>query len=195
MWVIFAGPLTNLIFTLISIPIIAIAFTGFDTSQEITLKSLTWLQYLSIVSFIFNIGMFIFNLLPIYPMDGGRILRALLEHWNVKNHRILSIRITQITTIVLLPILIMNGFIIGSMVCILFFFMSWLEIRTLKREIAEHELAKLVADCFKDGKIDHDELNIKVSEYKDKLKRGILWKETDYKQKHVRYGYESEKDT
>ncbi len=72
LWSIAAGPLVNVaLFPILS----GLAFLG---------RSLGWAQatpnayaWLVAVSWI-NVGLLIFNILPIYPLDGGQILRALL---------------------------------------------------------------------------------------------------------------------
>jgi Zn-dependent protease len=72
LWSIAAGPLVNVAL----IPVLMI-FVGLD-------RSLGWAQSMPnahlILRSIFyvNAGLLIFNLLPIYPLDGGQILRALL---------------------------------------------------------------------------------------------------------------------
>jgi Zn-dependent protease len=72
LWSIAAGPLVNVAF----IPVFMSALWGaraaslFATSPDIfhLLRSVAWI----------NLGLLIFNILPIYPLDGGQILRSLL---------------------------------------------------------------------------------------------------------------------
>jgi Zn-dependent protease/CBS domain-containing protein len=73
LFVAIAGPLINLAIALILIIVLLIA--GFNFSSVFSL------QYLNSVAFlpallIVNIALFLFNLVPAFPMDGGRLLRA-----------------------------------------------------------------------------------------------------------------------
>ena len=45
-------------------------------SVSLGLPDRFWIQVISL-----NLGLLLFNLLPVFPMDGGRILRALLSGW------------------------------------------------------------------------------------------------------------------
>lgn len=74
-----AGPLVNLLIVLFLYFIIPIQdlmdqniTESFETMSNFTLKN--FLFYL----FIVNIALILFNIIPAFPMDGGRILRALL---------------------------------------------------------------------------------------------------------------------
>lgn len=67
LWTVAAGPLVNVV---LCVPLAALAF--FYDSGSADLNRLFW--YL----FLINIFLLIFNILPIYPMDGGQILRSLL---------------------------------------------------------------------------------------------------------------------
>lgn len=78
MWVAFAGPVTNLMLAAVS----ALAFkvllmTGllYDPSLSFLTKPLALMIEASVV---INVGLAIFNILPIPPLDGGRILAGLL---------------------------------------------------------------------------------------------------------------------
>jgi Zn-dependent protease/DNA-directed RNA polymerase subunit RPC12/RpoP len=78
LWAIAAGPLVNVALAPILLMIIAAAgslnwsiFFG-DVDAGSNLSNFLW-QVLRI-----DVGLFLFNILPIYPLDGGQILRSLL---------------------------------------------------------------------------------------------------------------------
>lgn len=66
------GPLVNLVIALLLALTMAlrVSWDGFDNVSNMGL-----MQQLLFV----NIALFLFNLLPVYPMDGGRILRSILS--------------------------------------------------------------------------------------------------------------------
>jgi len=86
LFVTIAGPLVNAVFAiLLSIPILMIDIT---TVPE-------WLSISIIICWWINMLLFVFNLLPCFPLDGGRIFRALLNlYWGDK------IRATRVAVIV-----------------------------------------------------------------------------------------------
>lgn len=71
LWSIAAGPLVNVVLVPICIAILLLGRTlGWTQSPDVA-------QFLSYLVTI-NIGLLIFNLIPVYPLDGGQILRSLL---------------------------------------------------------------------------------------------------------------------
>jgi len=66
----FAGPLVNLV--------IATALFLAGAWQENQAEPLTLAGFLEMLLLI-NVGLFLFNLLPAFPMDGGRIFKAMLQ--------------------------------------------------------------------------------------------------------------------
>jgi len=71
LWSIAAGPLVNLAL----MPVLALAWVALRRTSGSSPSDLTelvmWLNWINIV-------LFLFNVLPIYPLDGGKILRSLL---------------------------------------------------------------------------------------------------------------------
>jgi Zn-dependent protease len=72
LWTIAAGPLVNVALW----PILMVALWGVNTSG--IGERLPDLQRLLIMLWLINRGLLLFNVLPIYPLDGGQILRSLL---------------------------------------------------------------------------------------------------------------------
>lgn len=65
-----AGPLTNLIIAFVAFGVLSL--TGVDTSGGSTL-----LSQILITTVMVNLGFFIFNMIPLPPLDGSRVLYAL----------------------------------------------------------------------------------------------------------------------
>ena len=98
LWSITAGPLVNVIlFPILS----ALLFLGGRFLQGEIIPD--WFQFLNVV-WIMNLILLVFNLLPIYPLDGGQILRSLL--WFVFG-RARSLMIAFLGIIAFIPILIL----------------------------------------------------------------------------------------
>lgn len=76
-WITIAGPLVNLVIAALSFT--AIAVTGISLFfSDVLLGATSWTNVLMFV-FTANLSLFLFNLLPAFPMDGGRILRSVLS--------------------------------------------------------------------------------------------------------------------
>jgi Zn-dependent protease len=89
LWSIAAGPLVNLLLVPVTIGLAAVGqISGWDSDLE---------RFLNVISVI-NLGLLIFNLLPIYPLDGGQILQALL--WFMIG-RVKSLMVASIVGLVL----------------------------------------------------------------------------------------------
>ncbi|HVX62335.1 MAG TPA: site-2 protease family protein [Pirellulales bacterium] len=72
LWSIVAGPLVNVLLVPVTIGLYALA-----CYLELDLRSADAVQFLYNIAMI-NFGLLVFNLLPIYPLDGGQILQSLL---------------------------------------------------------------------------------------------------------------------
>lgn len=70
LWSIAAGPLVNVAL----LPVTWLLLSSQETATWATRDSVHLFQAL----FYINLGLLLFNLLPVYPLDGGQILRALL---------------------------------------------------------------------------------------------------------------------
>jgi Zn-dependent protease len=72
LWSITAGPLVNVTLLPVFLVVITISVAGHWAQLHPDVYNL------SMAIFVINLGLLIFNLLPIYPLDGGQILRGLL---------------------------------------------------------------------------------------------------------------------
>lgn len=94
-----AGPLVNLIIAALTYLIFVIKGIGWiqpDVDFWSTINS--WIGFLHLV-LIINLASFVINLFPILPMDGGRILRALLS---MKTDRKNASRMTRVVSLLLI---------------------------------------------------------------------------------------------
>lgn len=73
LWVALAGPAVNVVIAAILFAYILITNT-FEPIMNLTISTGSFIERLMVV----NLWLVIFNLIPAFPMDGGRVLRALL---------------------------------------------------------------------------------------------------------------------
>jgi Zn-dependent protease len=76
LWSLAAGPLVNVAL----LPLTLIAY-GVAESQGWAHSAPDLYQFIFTVTFYINLGLLAFNILPIYPLDGGQILRSLLWYF------------------------------------------------------------------------------------------------------------------
>ncbi|MBI4473297.1 MAG: site-2 protease family protein [Acidobacteria bacterium] len=87
-WMAIAGPIASVV---IGLFFLSVAFVAgwrpyeLETPPEPLWAAMTWLGYI-------NIALAIFNMIPGYPLDGGRVLRAIV--WRITGDMVRSTRIT-----------------------------------------------------------------------------------------------------
>lgn len=99
LWTIAAGPLVNVALVPVTVGAVFAALAAWPAAQGSDL-----LHYLATIAYM-NAGLLLFNLLPIYPLDGGQILQSIL--WFLVG-RVWSLRIVSVL-----------GMVVGLMVGVL----------------------------------------------------------------------------
>lgn len=132
LWSIAAGPLVNVVF----IPLLMLAQlvavqAGLPFAAPDVFRLIRMVGYI-------NIGILIFNLMPVYPLDGGQILRSLL--WFVFG-RITSLRIASVIGLIGGALFVLWAALQGSLwlTLLAFFLMSqavagWRQAQALQQQ-------------------------------------------------------------
>lgn len=127
-----AGPLMNMLLAFLCVAAYVGVFTLFSTASQDAEKIL-WLQTFSALFFslaVVNLVLIVFNLLPVYPLDGGNILHAAME-WMFGRTR--ADRITLIVGIPILALLILFGLFTRDFVLLAFCILIAISISALNR--------------------------------------------------------------
>jgi Zn-dependent protease len=142
-WIALAGPLVNLLLALLMVPIIwgssghqltDILQFLLDPGGNVVIYDVATWQYLLVVFFVLNALLAIFNLIPAFPLDGGRILRAILStRWS----RLQATRLAALVGMGCAVVLFAVGYHIGDLIFAvgsgLIFILAWAELRVQQR--------------------------------------------------------------
>lgn len=101
----FAGPAVNVVIS--TVLGVLIFFMGWNFFPAISTPSFKSIELFSVMLFWINIMLVVFNLIPAFPMDGGRVLRAVLSY---KWSRLKSTQIAVVSGQFIAGILILLGF-------------------------------------------------------------------------------------
>lgn len=128
-----AGPAVNIVLAVV-LSVITVIFGNFDLSF-IGEKAFVFDSWTELVKYLIlmNVALFVFNLIPAFPMDGGRVLRALLSMWigRLKGTRIAA-GVGQFLAIVFSGIGIYYGHIILAFIGVFIFVAAATEARQVK---------------------------------------------------------------
>jgi Zn-dependent protease len=107
-----AGPFTNLVLACVS----AVTLRLMDFSANLPLGFYDWPEKAAYTFMVINLGYFVFNMLPLPPLDGSRLLYAVAPEWLQKvmyQIESMGIMFTLVILFVLLPVI---GPVIDSLI-------------------------------------------------------------------------------
>jgi Zn-dependent protease len=143
------GPMVNVVIAIILFFALPFTFEDFyyifTHIKEIDLTS--WLGYL-ILLLQANITLVLFNMIPAFPMDGGRVFRALLamQLGRLKATKIASI-VGQVICVILIAIGVYSSNYILAIIGVFIFFSATQEYRSVALDIAIRD--KHISDCYR----------------------------------------------
>ncbi len=125
-WVSLAGPASNILLAIISALVLRMVIgpaSMWQSSASYVLKPLFYMAYVSIQ---INLGLAVFNLIPIPPLDGSRILMGLLPEHMARKYAvveqygfvlILLLVFTGATGAIIIPVIdFLNRMLIGRII-------------------------------------------------------------------------------
>src|SRR5579871_4563071 len=120
-WIAIVGPLTSLVIggVLIAIARFTGAANGLEARDPIS-AVLLWLGYI-------NVALGVFNMIPGYPLDGGRVLRAIIWWFNKKAQRstILSAQVGQVVAVLFILYGLFRFFVAANFGGLWLAFIGW----------------------------------------------------------------------
>ena len=139
----FAGPITNLLVGLllfVYLYFLAWSLPSFDPYEfSLSINTPAVLYF----SLFVNMLLFVLNLIPAFPMDGGRILRALLSMiYGFKKATRLALTISKVMAIFFILVGIIEHYYILIVLAFVVYFMGIIEQRNFYRLLEEEEKKK-----------------------------------------------------
>ncbi len=96
LWIALAGPAVNVGIALILGPLLYIIYGNFISHDVNDVYGKFFLQLLLV-----NIALVVFNMVPAFPMDGGRVLRSLLAmRWGFFRATVIAARVGQVIAVI-----------------------------------------------------------------------------------------------
>lgn len=134
LWSIAAGPLVNVV--LVPVSFVAVLVLVGTTEQD----QMSGFQEMIFMLSMINLGLLIFNMLPIYPLDGGQILQAILWFFigRARSLRVAAI-IGLICTVPLGILCLVNGNLFGIVIAVFIGWQAWKGYRAANY-LARHEV-------------------------------------------------------
>jgi Zn-dependent protease len=120
-----AGPAVNLALSLLLLPIM-VGIVALDTFSGVrwawpAISEPGWLN-LAAFMFMVNLSLLVFNMLPAFPMDGGRVLRALIAlRWSHRRATLIAVTVGRIFAVGFGALAIYTGNIFLGMVALFVF--------------------------------------------------------------------------
>ena len=162
-----AGPLVNVIIAVFLSIVTLVFYSGsiFPSSENIELLKFPS-EFIRFV-IVMNIALFVFNLVPAFPMDGGRVLRSLLA---IKIGRVKATRIASIIgrgiAIGFIILGLMNSYLLLSIIGVFIYITAGSENKSIEvsEMLKDTKAGHLARDKFTVIKM-HDPLSIPIDIY------------------------------
>ena len=144
-----AGPIVNIIIAIILFFAVPVHdYISLNLGQYFTALSDFSFRTFFFFLFIVNVALVIFNMIPAFPLDGGRILRALLD---LKFDRVRATKIAATIGNIIAMILLLIGFLFNP---ILIFMSLFLFIGSFSENRIVHELSLLKGHKVRDAMLE-----------------------------------------
>jgi Zn-dependent protease/CBS domain-containing protein len=131
LWIALAGPAVNVVIALaLALGGWLVLGSGAAAGFGVALKGGPSLTNLWAVLLLSNVGLAVFNLVPALPMDGGRVLRAILS-WVTGPQRATRIaaRVAKVVAVAMLGLALVTGQFMLGLIAVFVFFGAGAEVR------------------------------------------------------------------
>lgn len=116
-----SGPLVNIIIAIILFFTIPVSdYISYDLGQYFTALNDFSVRTFLFFLFIVNVALAVFNMIPAFPLDGGRILRAVLD---IKLSRVKATRVATMISHVIAIVLLLIGLLFNPILLFLSLFL------------------------------------------------------------------------